>query len=73
MLDLTRREARLLRYALGFLESSLDESLLVEAAQEAAPETQTSGEPLPDVHRLIEVIRMKLKFAIAATDLPAGR
>lgn len=63
--ELTTREARLVRYALGFLESSLDDSLVIEVAQETAPETQASGEPLPDVRELIKVIREKLRGTIA--------
>ena len=55
-----QREVRLIRYALGFLEVSLDRDLLVEAAQEVYPETAESREPLPDVRVLIESLRRKL-------------
>ena len=61
-IDLDIRELRLLRYALGFLESSLDPDLTVEAAQELAPETQATNDPLPDVRDLIH--RLKSKLAI---------
>lgn len=57
------REMRLIRYALGYLEVSLNGDLEVEAAQEVAPETQRSGEPLPDVRELIKSLRQKLVTA----------
>jgi hypothetical protein len=55
-MELTDREIRLVRYALGFLRSSLDRDLLVEVGQEIAPETQHTGEPLPDVPEAIETL-----------------
>ena len=54
------RERRLLRYALGYLEVSLDPDLVVEAAQETAPETQEPGDPLPDVRAM--TLQLKAKF-----------
>lgn len=53
---LTGRESRLVAYALGFLRSSLDGDLEIEVAQEVAPETQDSGEALPDVKQLIDFV-----------------
>ena len=58
---LSEREVRLVRYALEFLESSLDANLAAEAGQEIAPETQTSGEPLPDVQVMIRRLKLKLR------------
>jgi hypothetical protein len=60
METLTDREFRLVRYALGFLQASLDPDLLIEAAQEMAPETQHTGEPLPDVAAGITSLLQKL-------------
>ena len=60
MPQLTDREVRLVRYALGFLRTSLDPDLRTEAAQEMAPETQHTGEPLPDVSAAIGVLLDKL-------------
>lgn len=67
MRELSDREVRLLRYALGFPESLLDKELIIEAAQEAAPETQRSGEPLPDVRELIAAARRKLQARLKAS------
>ena len=61
MTDFTDRELRLLRYSLGYLSVSLDADLTVEAAQEMAPETQHSGEPLPDVPAAIASLTEKLR------------
>ncbi|MDY3551362.1 hypothetical protein R5W24_000438 [Gemmata sp. JC717] len=61
MTQLTDREVRLLCYALDFLRSSLDPDLMTEAAQEMAPETQQTGEPLPDVPGAITRLLDKLK------------
>ena len=58
--DFDNRELRLLRYALGFLESSLDPDLAIEAAQETWPDTQTTGQPLPDVREQIQQLKSKL-------------
>jgi hypothetical protein len=60
MQQLTDREIRLLRYALGFLRTSLDDDLRLEVAQEMAPETQRNGEPLPDVAGAIVKLLEKL-------------
>jgi hypothetical protein len=60
--ELEQHELQLIRYALGYLEVSLDPDLTVEAAQEAAPETQQTGEPLPDVRAMIAGIKKKLSF-----------
>lgn len=59
-MELTEREVRLVRYALLFLRSSLDADLTVEAAQEMAPETQHTGDPLPDVPEAIAAVLQKL-------------
>jgi hypothetical protein len=59
-IELSDREARLVRYALGYLESSLDDALTTEAAQEIAPDTQATGEPLPNVQEMIRRLRSKL-------------
>lgn len=61
MNDLTDRELRLLRYALGFLSVNLDADLTIEAAQEMAPETQHTGDPLPDVPAAIASLTEKLR------------
>jgi hypothetical protein len=61
METLTPRELRLVRYALAFLKTELDTDLSVEAAQEMAPETQASGEPLPDVATAIDATRGKVE------------
>jgi hypothetical protein len=60
MEPLTSRELRLLRYSLGFLQSELDADLQVEVAQEMAPETQATGEPLPNVRDAIRDLQAKL-------------
>jgi hypothetical protein len=60
MQELTEREIRLIRYALHFLKSSLDPDLSAEAAQEMAPETQQTGEPLSNVPAAIDSLLNKL-------------
>ena len=60
MTELSVQELRLVRYALIHLKSSLDAGLAVEVAQEVAPETQSTGEDLPDVVTLITTTLGKL-------------
>lgn len=69
-MELTEREIRLVRYALGFLQTSLDPGLAIEAAQEIAPETQSTGEPLPDVPAAIAGVLRKLPRVGGRTTSP---
>ncbi len=61
--ELSEREMRLVRYALEFLETSLDAHLSIEVGQEIAPDTQTSGEPLPDAQAAIRSLKSRLRTA----------
>ncbi len=71
-MELTEREIRLVRYALGFLQSALDPDLSVEAAQEIAPETQLTGAALPDVPTMIATLLQKLPRTSSFRDPVTG-
>jgi hypothetical protein len=61
MVEFDEQERRLIGYALAYLASEFNThpDLVTEAAQEVAPETCETGEPLPDVRALLAQVAAK--------------